>query len=132
MFSFIYIPTLAISLPFNTACKINEIFNKTLNMCVNVLKDDNIYDDNILEDDNIYGHRLLQRTGQPIQERELHREIINIRGMGRGTEPFQNEALIKQKTSINQISNEMYFFIIIMFGFFTYNYTKQIKKIFKS
>ena len=116
MHIFFYIPNMILTIPYNSFCKINEIFNETLKLCVNKTIDFNNYDN-----ESNYTHRQLQRTSITPETGVMHtmKNQVTI-------ESFQN-----MHSKINVLSDKMYFFIIIFFGFMTYNYSKQIKKFFK-
>lgn len=119
-----------ITIPYNSFCKINEIFNETLKLCVNKTINFTNYD-NISN----HTHRQLQMQGDRLHyTTDVHAtynmpsspylvRLPNTKVLTGRIDGFQN---MYSRTNI--LSNEIYLLIIIFFGFMTYNYTKQIKK----
>ena len=116
MYIILFLPKLMVSIPYNTACKVNEIFNETLKKCVNH------YEESINEIIDISHRRILQRTnnigtsGSIIHLREIH-----IDGEG-----FRN-----MHSTNNHIPDELYFFIILFMGIISYTYSNKIKRLFR-
>ena len=104
------LPGKIFAIPYNAACKLNEIYNETLHKCVN---DTEI----ILESDSTL--RRLQLTGGGIQAQELHIYTPSLRRH----EPFRNY-------NYSQDDN-LHLLLIIFMGFVAFYSLPKIKKIFR-
>tara|TARA_B100001287_G_scaffold254302_1_gene237633 strand:- start:2044 stop:2379 length:336 start_codon:yes stop_codon:yes gene_type:complete len=111
MYIFLYLPKLMTSIPYNSACRVNEIFNETLKKCVNHSGE------SINEIIDISQRRILQRTNIP----RIPSSRINIEGEG-----FRN-----MHSTINHVPDELFFFIFIFLSFISYNYSNKIKRLFR-
>ena len=115
------------AIPYNTLCKIGEIYNETLHKCVNETEGNT--------------HRILQRTGvdSPLLHTVARQTPITvlhtvarqtpitvaIRGQGRDIDGFTNYQHYQQNTSDIRV------FLFILIGFMSYACWPKIKRFLK-
>ena len=124
---FFSLPGIIFAIPYNTICKLNEIYNETLHRCMN--DTDIINNTNIINNTIVSTLRRTQRTGGA-EARVIRRQPTlseadaAVRGImaKAGGEGFTNYQLPLPNSHI---------LLIIFIGFIAYNYLPPIKKIFR-
>ena len=108
---FFIIPSI-LSIPYNSICKMNEIFNKTLKKCVNSSMYNITYENDYNNDTIDSSHRILQRVANDAMVASQSRVTLPM--VWRRKEHFSNMGEIHRNDDI------YFYYLIVAIGYIAY------------